>query len=177
MITFTFRLRKKVLAATALLLVVGMGFMGFRAWGERGVQANRPGAENPQTVKAVKAKAKTNEERVEFIESYGWEVTPEPLQVIEVVIPKEFDDVYTAYNDMQQSQGFDLRKYAGKRCTQYSYAITNYPEAEEAVQIHLLMNGSRIVGGNVSSTLVGGFMHGLLFTGSTQQGADSAQAS
>ena len=177
MITFTFRLRKPVLAAAALLLVVGIGFMGFQVWNERGIYTSRAGSENTQTVKAVKAKAKTNADRVAFIESYGWEVQAEPLQVMEVVIPKEFDEVYTAYNAMQKLQGFDLSKYAGKRCKQYSYTITNYPGAEEAVQIHVLMNGSRIVGGNISSALAGGFMHGFSLADSTQQDAAATQTS
>ena len=34
-------------------------------------------------------------------------------EVKEVIIPEEFDDVYSAYNEIQRSQGFDLTQFAG----------------------------------------------------------------
>ena len=37
----------------------------------------------------------------------------------------------TAYNVMQQAQGFDLKPYAGEICTQYLYKIDNYPDETE----------------------------------------------
>ena len=67
----------------------------------------------------------TGEERLAFLTSFGWEAEAEPQDVREVVIPAKFNDVYAAYNTMQQAQGFDLLPYAGEKCTQYRYRITN----------------------------------------------------
>ena len=50
----------------------------------------------------------TGEERLAFLTSFGWEAEAEPQDVREVVIPAKFNDVYAAYNTMQQAQGFDL---------------------------------------------------------------------
>lgn len=50
----------------------------------------------------------TGEERLVFLTSFGWEAEAEPQDVREVVIPAKFNDVYAAYNTMQQAQGFDL---------------------------------------------------------------------
>ena len=102
----------------------------------------------------------TNEERVAFLQSFGWEVEAQAAETREVVIPAEVNDVYTAYNAMQQAQGFDLLPYAGQVCTQYKYRITNYPEKTE-VFATLLVYGRIVIGGDVACAEVDGFMHGF----------------
>lgn len=102
----------------------------------------------------------TNEERVAFLESFGWQVEEEPMETREVMIPAQFNDVYTAYNVMQKTQGFDLKPYAGEVCTQYKYKINNYPNEPE-VYATLLVCGNLIVGGDVACAEVDGFMHGF----------------
>lgn len=54
---------------------------------------------------------KNNEDRVSFLSSFGWTVDSEPYEVVEVVIPSEFDEVYKNYNELQEEQGYDLRDY------------------------------------------------------------------
>lgn len=105
--------------------------------------------------------AATNDERIAFLSSFGWTVEEGPMDVREVVIPAEFSDVYTAYNEMQGAQGFDLKPYAGEKCTQYRYIVTNYPEKENTVLATLLVFGDRIVGGDIASDAADGFMHGF----------------
>ena len=105
--------------------------------------------------------AATNEERIAFLASFGWTVEEEPMDVREVIIPAEFRDVYTAYNDMQCAQSFDLKPYAGEKCTQYRYIVTNYPETDGTVIATLLIFGDRIVGGDLASDAADGFMHGF----------------
>ena len=102
----------------------------------------------------------TNEERLEYLSSFGWQVEQEPAETREVMIPKEFNDVYQNYNAMQQAQGFDLRPHAGETCTQYKYHITNYP-GETEVFATLLVRGRLIIGGDVACAKAAGFMHGF----------------
>ena len=102
----------------------------------------------------------TNEERVAYLQSFGWQVQEEPAETREVMIPAQFNDVYTAYNVMQQAQGFDLMPYAGEVCTQYLYKVENYPNESE-VYATLLVYGEEIIGGDVASAKVDGFMHGF----------------
>lgn len=102
----------------------------------------------------------TEEQRVAFLQSFGWQVEPQAAETREVMIPAEFSDVYTAYNVMQQAQGFDLKPYAGQVCTQYKYKITNYPEEDE-VYATLLVQGDLIIGGDVACGEIDGFMHGF----------------
>ena len=102
----------------------------------------------------------TNEERLEYLSSFGWQVEQEPAETREVMIPKEFNDVYQNYNAMQQAQGFDLAPYSGQVVTQYKYLITNYPNETE-VYATLLVYGRLIIGGDVACGKVDGFMHGF----------------
>ena len=102
----------------------------------------------------------TNEERVAYLQSFGWQVQEEPAETREVMIPAQFNNVYTAYNVMQQAQGFDLKPYAGEVCTQYLYKVENYPNESE-VYATLLVYGEEIIGGDVASAKVDGFMHGF----------------
>ena len=56
----------------------------------------------------------SNEDRIAFLAKYGWEVEKEPKEIREVTVPREFDSVYEQYNQMQLSEGLDLKKVAGK---------------------------------------------------------------
>ena len=58
----------------------------------------------------VNLSANTAAERVQFLSQFGWEVKEEPLEVTEVMIPEEFDDTYTEYNEIQKKQNMDLSK-------------------------------------------------------------------
>ena len=64
--------------------------------------------------------AKTNEDRVSFLEQYGWDVSDEPVEVTDVVIPTTFDSTYETYNTLQKSQGLDLENYKGENATRYT---------------------------------------------------------
>ena len=104
---------------------------------------------------------KTNEDRVAYLSEYGWQVKPEPLATQELIIPKDFDESYNDYLTLQSEQGFDLTKYAGKRVKRYTYEITNYPTGESGVQVNLLVYKNTVVGGEVLSAQLDGFLHGL----------------
>ena len=82
-------------------------------------------------------RAGTNEERIAYLRSLGWEVEPTPILEQEITMPKDFPDVLKQYNELQRQQGFDLEEYAGKKLTLYTYRITNHPDAEEADRLAL----------------------------------------
>ncbi len=104
---------------------------------------------------------RSNGDRIAFLNAFGWEVSADPIAIEEVVIPREFDDVYAQYNELQQYQGLDLAKYQGKTAKRYTYEITNYPGGEENVVANLLIYKNRVIGGDICSTEYRGFMHGF----------------
>mgnify|MGYP001049634132 FL=1 len=106
---------------------------------------------------------RTAEDRLAYLEDYGWLVNQEPLAVEELLIPKEMGSEYD-YDDylaLQRSQGFDLAKYAGKTVKRYTYQILNYPTGEQGVQVSLLIYKNTVVAADVLSPALNGFMHGL----------------
>ena len=79
----------------------------------------------------------------------------------ELLIPEEMDESYDEYLTLQSEQGFDLTKYAGKRVKRYTYEVTNYPTGEQGVQANLLLYKNTVIGGEVLSPQLDGFLHGL----------------
>ncbi|WRS27116.1 DUF4830 domain-containing protein [Oscillospiraceae bacterium MB08-C2-2] len=163
MFLLSFRFSRKKMLVTGLVLLVaaaavigGLGIKGSR-------DALTVGSGELSQQAKVTTKAKDNQQRVDFICSFGWEIDSEPMEVMEVIIPEEFDETYTAYNSMQMTQGFDLSKFSGKRVKRYSYAVLNYP-GEPEVRVNLLVSGDKVIGGDVCSTSLDGFMHGFSMT-------------
>ena len=113
------------------------------------------------TAGAGAGSARTNEDRVAYLEQLGWTVRAEPLAVEELLIPEEFDASYDEYLALQSGQGFDLTQYCGRRVERYTYEITNYPTGETGVQASLLVYRGSVIGGEVLSASPDGFLHGL----------------
>ena len=104
---------------------------------------------------------KTEEDRIEFLRQFGWEVKPEAVESVEITIPERFDKIFTAYNEMQKRQGLDLSKYKKKNVQRYTYEITNYDGYNGTVYANILVYRNKVIGGDVCSADLKGFMHGL----------------
>ncbi|MGN0556863.1 MAG: DUF4830 domain-containing protein [Acutalibacteraceae bacterium] len=115
--------------------------------------------------KQLTASGKTAAERIAFLAQFGWQADDSGEEYKTSVIPTEFDDVYTAYNAIQTDQGCDLAPYKGKTVTIYTIKIVNYPENSEYVYASLIVCEDKIIGGDIHSTAVGGFMHGFNLEG------------
>ena len=106
-------------------------------------------------------KIKTNDDRIAFLASFGWQVEGEPVEATTVRIPDTFDKVFSAYNDLQKRQGLDLSELAGKTVERYTYKLTNYEGYEGTVLVNLFIYRDRVIGADVSSADANGFIHGL----------------
>lgn len=107
-------------------------------------------------------RAGTHEERLTFFSQFGWEIDEDPAQVKEVIIPAEFDETYEDYNDIQRQQNLDLEKYKGARVKMWSYDILNYPgyeNTEGIIRGNILVYEGIVIGGDICSNELGGFMH------------------
>ena len=105
----------------------------------------------------------TNDQREEYLTSLGWEFKTN-CDEKQVQIPSEFNDVYTRYNEIQKSRGFDLEPYKGQEVTVYTYNITNYAgyENRDCIYANLIVCNNMLIGGDVCSTSVSdGFMQAL----------------
>ena len=104
---------------------------------------------------------KTNDDRIKFLSQFGWQVEQEPVEVLEVTVPESFDKILSSYNEIQKRQGLDLSKYKKKNVTRYTYKITNYDGYDGTVYANILVYRNKVIGGDVCSADVKGFMHGL----------------
>ncbi len=108
-------------------------------------------------------KLENEQQRQEFLKEMGWEVSDEFDECRQILIPEEFNDVYNSYNELQKQQGFDLSAYKGKSCDVYTYKIKNYKDHEDKddVNCNLIIYENTLIGGDVCSTELDGFMQGL----------------
>jgi hypothetical protein len=103
----------------------------------------------------------SEEDMVNFISQFGYEVESAPTQVFEIEIPEEFNSVYEKYNEIQRAQGLNLKRYAGRTASAYVFKITNY-DAEGDVFATLFIRNGRVIAGDVCSKANDGFVHGFV---------------
>ena len=104
---------------------------------------------------------RSNDGREKFLEDLGWQVTTTPTESSQVRIPEAGSQVFTRYNQLQLSQGYDLSQFAGKKVMRYVYKINNYPGATEPVYATLLVYKNQIIGGDVTDTAAQGKIRGF----------------
>ena len=104
---------------------------------------------------------KTNEDRVEFIESFGIKVKPEAKEEKSFTMPEDFDRVILGYNELQKKQGLDISKYAKKKVVRYTYEVTNYADENASVCVNLLIYRSKVIACDMSCAAEGGFVYPL----------------
>ena len=110
----------------------------------------------------------TNDGRVQFLESFGWQVVNSPIQSSQVKIPEEMSEVFRRYNALQLSQGYDLQEHAGQTVMRYVYELENYPGATEKVLATVLVRKGQVIGGDITDTAPGGKIHGFKAPAGTQ---------
>ena len=93
-----------------------------------------------------------NDSRVAYLSEMGWQVDTTPTESGQVKIPQEQSEVFTRYNDLQKSQGYDLSALAGQTVMRYVYKVNNFPNATDPVYATLLVYKDKIVGGDVTDT-------------------------
>ena len=110
----------------------------------------------------VSSSVKDQSSMVFFLKSFGYKSEDKAVQIEEVIIPSRFDEKYTAYNELQKVSGFDLEKFAGKTVKKYTFRLLEYPDTNDEVIANILVYNDRVIGGDISSTTLGGFQHGFV---------------
>ena len=103
-----------------------------------------------------------NEGRILFLQNLQWQVNASPAESGQVRIPKEQNQIFARYNDLQKSAGYDLSQYAGKTVMRYVYKVTNFPGATEPVYATLLVYKDQVIGGDITDTAAKGTMQALV---------------
>ena len=104
---------------------------------------------------------RSEEDVAGFLSQFGWEVDRATVTSCEVTVPAEFDAVFSAYNEIQKRQGLDLSGYKKKTVMRYTYEVTNYDGYDGTVYATVLVYRKHVIGGDVCSADVSGFLHGF----------------
>lgn len=151
MFLYTARFHKKPIIA--LLLVFTMVIGGLFLW-----QHNAP------TVQQAPALClDTNEARLSFLSDLGWQVTEEPLETLQFLLPNPLTLAYLTYNELQLAQGYDLTPYAGAAVTRYTYLVENYPDRTNGIQLNLYLYENTPIAGDIICPGADGFQASLVF--------------
>lgn len=100
----------------------------------------------------------TNQQRIEYIESFGWNTGITHCDLEEIRIPVNFDEIYEEYNDLQKKQGFDLRSYRAHSVKKYTYEISRSDDDPLPLYAELLVENGVIIGADITSAEAGGMM-------------------
>lgn len=106
-------------------------------------------------------KVKCEDDAERFLAQFDWIVDATPIEIKEVTMPDEFDKIFAAYNEIQKNQGLDLAKYKRKKLTRYTFEVTNYEGYDKKVLANVLVYRGKVVGGDICSADVEGFVHGF----------------
>ena len=120
----------------------------------------RTRAASPETGGKPGASGKSETARVQYLADCGWTVETPALKEETVLIPKTFSAVFDTYNALQKQQGFDLSRYAGKEVKLYTYKVVDSKLGDHVLAMLYVYKGS-VIGGDVHSTALDGFMCGL----------------
>lgn len=62
----------------------------------------------------------------------------------DITVPKHWNAAYTAYNDLQLAQGFDLTPYKGKSARELVFSLSDSPE-----RLYLLLCDDKIIAAHI----------------------------
>ena len=161
MFIYTLKLDRKKLAfivVIAALLLVGIIMLAGALQKASAAAAAEAGG-GAGSVRSV-ATVKNEKSRVAYLAQNGWEVESPAKSESKVMIPRTFSPVFEDYNALQKQQGFDLSRYCGSEVTMYTYRVTNAQEDGEVLAV-LYVQDNKVVGGDVHSTALDGFMVGV----------------
>ena len=148
---------KKIMIFTISIILISFTIFTLRTIGNNFSDQN----EKNISVSKISKNVKSNEDRVNFLSQFGWEINPEPLEIVDVNIPETFNATYENYNKIQKEQGLDLSKYKGKTCTRFTYQVLNHKDSPKGARANLLVIKNKVIGGDICSVELNGFMHGF----------------
>ena len=149
-----------IIAITLVALIAIIAFVPVYAEGGN-VKKDTPANVSGEGIEYSYDKVKTSADAANFLSQFGWTVDGSNAKSVKVTIPSEFDKVFAAYNEIQRAQGLDLSKYKKKELTRYTFEVTNYPNYDGKVYANVLVYRNKVVGGDICSADVSGFVHGF----------------
>lgn len=89
--------------------------------------------------------------QIEFLSQFGLETDEASLVSDEVVIPANFNEGYTKYNELQKKIGLDLSNYKGVTAKRNIYKLNNYEKDGKDYYVTLLIYKECVIGGHIGT--------------------------
>ena len=93
--------RRMALLSLALGLVIGSALMLAGCFG---------GEKEPEVITAA-----SNEERIAYLEGLGWQVQANPIETLDLQLPKTMEEDWAAYAKLQTDQGLPFADFPIRR--------------------------------------------------------------
>ncbi|MCQ2432078.1 MAG: DUF4830 domain-containing protein [Clostridia bacterium] len=154
---FVYSVRASALRFVSVIVLSVIALAALIAFVPTYVPASVIVKENSVTVSGIR----TEEDRIGFLKQFGWEVAGDAPEAVEVTVPARFDKVCENYNAIQKAQGMDLSRYRGKKVMRYTYTLASYPGYDGTVLASILVYKNKVIGGDICSADVTGFLHGF----------------
>lgn len=153
----------RILGVVCVALVGLIALVAFvPAYATTGGADTAVGQISAQTQSVSYDKIKSEQDVVNFLAQFGWQVEGTAVQKTDVSVPSEFDKVFAGYNQIQLAQGLDLARYKGKQVTRYTFKVTNYEGYDGTVYANVLVWRKKVIGGDIcSAEIQGGFVQGF----------------
>ena len=149
-----------IIAITLVALIAIIAFVPVYAQGGN-TNVDKPVNTDNATVSYSYDKVKDVSSAIDFLSQFGWTVNGAKVRTAKVTIPAEFDKIFAGYNEIQKSQGLDLSKYKKKELIRYTFEVTNYKDYDGVVYANVLVYRNKVVGGDICSADITGFVHGF----------------
>ncbi len=128
-------IRLTILSLIGVLLFVTICLVALRG---RAAESMEHGGERI----SLRAEDEADVER--FLNSCGYSPV-EFLFQTEVTVPKNWNEVYTQYNELQRQQGFDLVPYKGRSAQEYVYFVN------DTLNATVLVSEKKIIAAHVAN--------------------------
>lgn len=90
---------------------------------------------------------KSAEDMANFLLGYGVEADVSTAQVLQVTIPKKFDESFKAFNEVIQECGMDLTRHKGKLVEKWVLQSPNRTVEDQTAYAVLLVRNAKVIGG------------------------------
>lgn len=128
MFVFSFKASSvKLICVICVCVIAAVGVIAFLP--SKGAYLNVNKIETPKELSSIDVRGE--EGRLEYLSALGYAVSQSASEKTTEKIPEVFDASLESYNELQRSQGFDLKRFCGKKVTGYTYELTSLPDGRD----------------------------------------------